>query len=245
MRWDIKSQCLRTNNGNKIYSCNHIVAEINALGLAHLPLDGEAYWHGPEYSFSYLNGKVRRKQSSAETAFLQYHIFDLARYGESISKFARLSQLLDLFSDPIVKGSKTLFLVPYNTTSGDSESVDLSFEKALNGGYEGIMICDPCSSYMEGKGKWMWKHKPVYDAEFAFDGFEYAAEGRNVGTFAAIRLKMVDGRTFTCSGINDDMKQQLLSSPPPKWQPITVEYGDLSDTGVPIFPRFKAVRYDQ
>jgi len=243
MRWDVESQCLRTNNGIKVKSCDHIVEQIIAAGMDDMPLDGESYYHGPEHTFSDINGKTRRKVSSKETEFLEYHLFDLAEYDRRLSKRFRVGNLktyeLHLTQFP------NLRIVP----SRVARPVDIYtiFKDFLEDGYEGIMISDPFSYYQSGRSKCMWKHKPVYDAEFPFMGIEYATEGRNkvLGLFSSIILGMPDGSTFRCSGISDKDKRTLLASPPPIGTPITIEYGDLSDTGTPLFPRFKGIRWDQ
>jgi hypothetical protein len=106
------------------------------------------------------------------------------------------------------------------------------------------MISDRFGIYTTGKGKWMWKFKPIYDAEFAFVRLVPALEGRNLATFAAIELRMDDGQTFTCSGISDEIRAKLFKNPPAVGAPVTIEYGDMFESGVPIFPRYKDVRYD-
>jgi len=65
-----------------------------------------------------------------------------------------------------------------------------------------------------------------------------------MSTFAAMELRMDDGQIFTCSGFDDVTRLKLFKNPPKPDTPITIEYGDLSDTGVPIFPRYKDIRYD-
>jgi len=242
IRWDVIHQCFRFNSGIMVGSCDHLVEQIRATQhMRYLPVDGEAYTHDPAISFSTINGLARRKKSSKETEVLEFHCFEIALYEHLHTKIERLTYIEKMFQyEPDMPG---LQRVPWTVV--DKSKVDAVFRLHLECRYEGIMICDPDYQYMEGKGEWMWKYKPVYDAEFGFVGFEYATEGRNVGMFAALVLAMPDGRTFTCAGIGDKTKQELLANPPAKGTPMTIEYGDLSDTGIPIFPRFKAVRYDQ
>jgi len=244
MRWNPTKEALYTNNGNRVGSCDHIVGQIMANEeLRKWPLDGESYWHGPEYTFSYINGKTRRKQSSKETEFLQFHIFDLALYDyASMEKLNRLEFIKKMFGQGSV-GNK-LLRVPYGVLA--PADIPQAFKATLEKGYEGVMIFNPTAPYTEGKqAGTAWKWKPTHSREDAFVGFEYATEGRNVGTFAAIRLRMEDGQEFTCAGISDDRKLALLKNPPHVGEPCTIEFGDLSDSGVPIFPRFVDTRWDE
>ena len=63
-------------------------------------------------------------------------------------------------------------------------------------------------------------------------------------TFAAIELMMEDGQIFTCSGISDKRRMEIFKNPPAVEAPITIEFGDWSDTGIPIFPRYVDERFD-
>ena len=244
IRWDVTHQCFRFNSGLMVQSCDHLVERVRqSEKLRYLPLDGEAYNHDTAISFSTINGLARRKQSSADTEVLQLHLFDIAAYGAPYSKVRRMEIIERLFDEELAMQGASIQQVPWALYA--PADIDRVFKQCLADRYEGIMIADPEARYTEGKGKWMWKWKPVEDREESFDGFEYATEGRNVETFASIRLKMKDGRTFTCAGISDEEKRRLLASPPEIGAPITIEYGALSDTGVPIFPRYKGVRHDE
>lgn len=244
IRWDVTHQCFRFNSGLMVQSCDHLVERVRqSEKLRWLPLDGEAYNHDQAISFSTINGLARRKQSSAETEVLQLHLFDIAAYGAPYTKVRRMEVIERLFDEELVMQGASIQQVPWALYA--PTDIDRVFKQCLADRYEGIMIADPEARYTEGKGKWMWKHKSVHSAEYGFVGFVYATEGRNVGTFASIELMMDDGRTFNCAGISDDTKVKLLKDTPAPGTPITVEYGDLSDTGVPIFPRYVDVRYDQ
>jgi len=243
IRWDVIHQCFRTNSGAMVKSCDHLVEQVRyTKHMKHMPVDGESYNHDGSISFQEINGLTRRQYSNSESEVLQFHIFDIAIYDDKrFPKVARLRMIEKLFEVESIGSG--LVRVPYEI--GPAASVDQVFHQHLAQRYEGIMISDPASIYTEGKGKWMYKWKPVFDAEFKFLGFEYATEGRNVGMFAALRLQMEDGTEFCCSGISDDKKRKLLSNPPAAGTPMTIEFGDKSKDGVPIFPRFKDVRWDQ
>lgn len=243
IRWDVIHQCFRTNSGAMVKSCDHLVEQVrDTKHMKHMPVDGESYNHDGGISFQEINGLTRRQYSSSESEVLQFHIFDIAIYDDKrFPKVARLRMIEKLFE--VESMGSGLVRVPFEI--GPAASVDQVFRQHLAQRYEGIMISDPASTYTEGKGKWMWKYKPVHSHEFSFVGFEYATEGRNVGMFAALRLKMDNGHEFRCSGISDEMKIKLLENQPPIGAPMTVEFGDLSKDGVPIFPRFVDVRWDQ
>lgn len=244
--WQVDDQCFRTNNGNLVRSCDHLVEQVRATRyLKYYPLDGEAYHHDHErYTFSYLNGKVRRQASSAETEFIQFHIFELAMHGITESKVKRLRLLQEMFhmEDRDNTLGTHLIRVPYEI--GDPGHRTPYYHKCLADKYEGIMLSDATANYQTGKGKWMWKWKPEHSAEYKFVRLVPALEGRNVNTFASIELMMEDGQTFTCAGISDERKLKILANPPAPGSPITVEFGDWSNTGIPIFPRYVDERYD-
>jgi len=244
VRWDVESQCLRTNNGIMVQSCDHIVKQILATRwMKHLPIDGEMYHHDHDaYTFSYINGKVRRKSSSAETEFLQFHIFELAMFGNADFDKAKRLQLIEKLFQAEENLGEHLIRVSYK--HGYSFDVESYFRECLKDKYEGIMISDRSGIYTTGKGKWMWKFKPVHSAEHKFVRLVPALEGRNMKTFAAIELMMEDGQIFTCSGISDKRRMEIFKNPPAVEAPITIEFGDWSDTGIPIFPRYVDERFD-
>lgn len=245
--WDVMQQCLRTNNGIMVQSCDHVVREILATKwMQHLPLDGEMYHHDHEaYSFSYINGKVRRKQSNEETEFLQFHIFDLAMFGNrDFNKLQRLELVEKMFKAEAMKDTlgEHLVRVPYE--QGDASRLQSYFRECLANKYEGLMASDEYGICTSGKGRWMYKHKPVHSAEYKFVRLVPALEGRNLSTFASIELQMDDGNTFCCSGITDERRAEIFKNSPAVGAMITVEFGDKSDNNVPIFPRYVDERHD-
>jgi ATP-dependent DNA ligase len=248
MRWIPQYQALFTNSGIKVGSMDHVVEQIMATKfMKYLPLDGEAYNHEAYVAglpFQEINGRARRKKTDDETRELKFNIFDFAEFNETqLLKIKRLRMIEQLMEDVEPTVGDDLVRVPYAELSM-SEIAPYNAE-ALRLGYEGIMICHPHHVYVSGKGGWMWKWKPAYDQEYKFVRLVPALEGRNMATFAAIEVMMDNGKTFCLSGISDDMRKKLFKNPPAPGTPITVEYGDKSADDVPIFPRFKDVRWDQ
>ncbi len=232
--WDPGKGILTTKTGWPITSAPHIVEAVLSSGLADYPLDGEIYKHG--LAFQKINGLAQREKPDNETAQLEFHCFDIAIPETPCHE--RIALLSNFNTMPPLKAVPT-FLVR------DFQEISLFYERFVKAGYEGIILRDPAETYHEGRGPWLLKIKPEREMEATLIGLNPATPGsKNEGTFGSLLLELEKGKTFKCfAGLSEADRQSLLKKTP-LGKPVTVIYGELSTAGIPVSPRFKAVRWD-
>jgi ATP-dependent DNA ligase len=235
---------LYTRGGHLITSVPHIVAGLE-LFFPTTNLDGELYH--PTVHFNDINGAARRIEPTSNSLKLEYHVFD--RLIEGISQQNRLAfnkhWLAKLPKDSFIKRVPTNEVTPGH--------LDFALRLYLSQGFEGMVVRAPDAYYRPGRhvGN-LWAIKPVYEVEAMFLGFLPPGEDTSLhqSTFGSLLLKLPgNGRTFSCSGINEDERERLWNDPPEEGTWITVKFGawssDHPDKAVPLFPRFKCIRWDK
>lgn len=250
--WNPETQTLHTRNGRRITSCTYLESAIKDYHLSHLPLDGELC-HA-DLSFQKLNGLINQKKTTDEHSNIQFHIFDLMDEGSKQSK--RIAKLNAYAGRGIWRFVKFFFTDnPPQTLSGkpvlnfvetkvvrSQKQLDRYYDEYLKAGYEGMIMRYPEATYKNYRAHCLKKIKPVYDCEAKLIGFEPATTHLHKNTFGSLILELA-GQRFKCSGMSEETRWELWQDKP-IGADITVEYGDMTDRGVPRFPRFKAVRYD-
>jgi len=221
--WNKDTAQLYTRNGNVITSCDHIIAEIYALGLQNQPLDGEIY--ATALPFETINGLVRKQQPEADTLKLQYHLFDVIN-GQSATDRAKWLQCIK--PSAIIKPVATFF-----TTHSKLQELYQCF---LDSGCEGMIIRDPNSTAV-------YRVKPVQDMEATLIGFQPTTSLAHQHSFGSLILQLPSGKTFKCAGFSEAQRHQLWQQQP-LGQLVTILFKGLTANGIPREPRFKAIRHD-
>ncbi len=202
-----------SRNGKELVNFEHIKRQFakHARFLKEpMVFDGEVM----SSSFQDLMRQVHRKSDvSADDAVL--HLFDILslkefQAGRSSIPQAERSAALKVWYNPIqdhVPSIKILGheLVDLDTDAGRSQFTAIN-QRAIEGGYEGIMIKDPTAPY-ECKRTTAWlKQKPYIEVSLTIVGFEEGT-GRNAGKLGAIIVEGVDDgkliRTNVGSGLTD------------------------------------------
>ena len=234
---------LYTRNNNLITSVPHIVAGLE-LFFPDTDLDGELF-HST-MPFNEINGASRRIEPTSNSLQLEYHVFD--RPIEGMIQQNRLHLNKEILS--VLPKNSFIKAVSYcQTTPGH---LDYVLRWHLSLGFEGIVVRAPLSYYREGRhvGN-LWAIKPSYEVEAMFLGFLPPGEDTSLhlDTFGSLLLKLPNGRTFSCSGLTEIERVRLWNDPPKEGTWITVKFGawssDHPEKAVPIFPRFKCVRWDK
>lgn len=225
------TKILSSRNGHPINSVPHIIEELSEIGL---PLDGEIYRH--DMPFQKINGLTRRKTPSEETARLEFHVFDIASNDNQKARWSEVWHLKAL-------NSTRLSAYRVKTELIKTEIVERFFSSCLADGYEGIILRHPMNYYIYERSQGMLKIKPTYEAEAILISFNPTDSDKNQETFGSLRLRLDSGIEFNCSGLTDSDRSELWQERP-IGRRITFKYGALSSDGVPVFPRFKAVRWD-
>ncbi|MBE9595126.1 MAG: hypothetical protein IMF19_16800 [Proteobacteria bacterium] len=228
---------LYSRGGHRITSVPHIVKELEKIA-PDIDLDGELYHNS--MPFNRINGAARRIEPTPDSFCLEYHVFD------TISEYAtQTSRLRDIIAIP-----KSHVIKPLERVVIILQEIDWFLEDYLSRGYEGIILRHTTAPYREGRhvGN-IWAIKPVYEIEAIFLGFLDGETDLHSNTFGSMLLKLSNGRNFSCSGFTENAREALWNSPPKRGTEITIKFGAWShedpEKRVPLYPRFKAVRWDK
>jgi ATP-dependent DNA ligase len=191
---------------------------------------------------------------------LWYHEDGLySRGGHLITSVPHIvARLETFFPDTDLDGELYHPTMPFNDINGAARRIEpslnsMKLEYHVFDRLEGMVVRAPEACYRPGRhvGN-LWAIKPVYEVEATFLGFLPPGEDTSLhqSTFGSLLLKLPEGgRTFSCSGISEDEREKLWNNPPKEGTLVTVKFGawssDHPDKAVPLFPRFKAIRWDK
>jgi ATP-dependent DNA ligase len=232
--WDPDRSELNTRNGRSITSVPHIIKAIKSCSLSDFPLDGEIFCQ--DLPFQKINGLVGAEVPNEECGILEFHCFDIAMPGATNADRCRLLRTM--------KGTRSVKIVETHEVTNCEDLTSL-YNDYLRSGYEGIIVRRPEAFYKFGlDGDWMLKIKPVFELEATLIGFNVESEGGSGISFKSLSLQLKTGQKFNCTGLNA-MDRAMLWETQPIGSQVTVIYGALTDRGVPMFPRFKGLRWDK
>ena len=211
-----------SRNGKELVNFPHIVEQIKktVTGISEpVVLDGEVM----SSSFQDLMKQVHRK-SNVQSSDAVLHLFDMlpledfqnGRWGKPQSyRIGRLTAWKDLWREetPNVEVLDHE-LVDLDTEAGQQKFREIN-QRAVAGGYEGIMIKDPDAAY-ECKRTTAWlKLKPFIEVSLNVTALEEGT-GRNVGRLGALVCSgSDDGKQITVnvgSGFSDSDRDQFWSN---------------------------------
>ena len=201
-------------------------------GFPSFALDGEL-WIGRE-RFSDTLSIVRKKRPHDGWADIRYMIFDTPEIPGGFEQRIRTAQ--EWF-----KVSPSLYAVVIEQEICQNEKHLLQRLKeieSLNG--EGIILRKPGSSYINRRSNTMLKVKSFSEAE-AVVVEHIPGSGRNKGRLGSVLVELPDGKRFAIgSGFSDHDR----NNPPPIGSLITFKHYGFTESGIPRFASFKAVRAD-
>jgi len=215
-----------TRNGHPIIGVEHITGALTDLG--HTSLDGEVLIPGEHFQVS--SGQIRSENPSADAV---YYVFDNAAPNVRFEK--RLERLNELTFPDCVKLVKH---VPIKSL----EDIDRNFSKALNAGYEGLVLKNASHLYAPSRSKHWLKVKAVESVELQVLGV-YEGEGKwrgmaggCIGLYKGVEVRASAGRLTEAEKIqvweNRDMYVGQL---------IEVLYHETTPTGSLRHPRMKSM----
>lgn len=168
-----------TRNGHKILGLDHLKEQIDP---AIPKLDGELQLPGIDFDSS--SGKIRSHASEEE---VKLHIIDLPVFG--IPKLERYQQSL-YYGD--MCGPQVTVLK--NILIRNEVMCDRNFDKALAGGYEGLVLVKPNSFYEEKRSKFWRKRKDSDTHDLPIVSFEPGKEGKQYEyTLGAMIVELPSG----------------------------------------------------
>lgn len=224
----------------QIKSCPHIVAEIEKSFVADIVLDGELYNHEFKKNFEHIVHLVRQdKKPDPQCTDVQYHVYDTvndASFGNRIDKLVKCFtigkpkfQYLKLVDTYLIK---------------EEFEIQLWFNEFVKLGYEGAMLRNNSSKYLNKRSYDLQKVKEFDDAEFDIIGID-EGRGKLSGHVGAFLCRTGDGKDFLAkmSGDTTNLKAYFLDHKLWKGKRLTVKYQGLTGAnGVPRFPVGVAIR---
>lgn len=220
---------LRSKNGNAI-EAPHIATDLAGRIPDGVVLDGELYKHGVPFS------KIAKAVKSGKCADLEFVVFDVFFEGNFTNADYSTRRK---YVEQLLAGSEVCRVVPQKEYM---VSTIRQLEKEAAGyvasGYEGAIFRRD-SHWRAGRHGDIVKLKPVRDAEFCIVSLEKTKTGR-----LTLILKTDSGETFRCSvGMTADERKALYENRAElSGAPATVEFQELTERGVPRFPRLKEIR---
>ena len=207
-----------TRNGKVLENFSHIsdslLANIDDLGRSYV-LDGEVVSN----SFQALMKQVHRKDDvqAGDARLMLFDIIPLSEFqkGKSVMGQKRRTALLKTL-EPIFDKCGSIDVIEQEEVDLDSFVGELQFKefnkRAIDAGFEGIMIKDPNAVY-ECKRSTSWlKQKPFIEVSLEVKDVEEGT-GKNEGRLGALVLEGVDdGKTIyvNCgSGFSDDDRNEF------------------------------------
>ena len=258
-------------------ACSHIAAnEFVQKFFEMYPdaiLDGELYNHELKDDFNKIVSLVKKTKPKAEdleesAKLVQYHCFDSYYPSEPQLVYSeRKTRLLNIFEQngwvrhnlyDVNKDSFYLVGLTWIHYFGkgwkleswtvDSESlVELSIEKTVERGYEGIMLKKDVP-YFFGRSFDMLKYKKFFDKEYRIVDFE-EGNGNLAGIAAAVICETEDGQTFKAGvmGTQDYARDLFSFKDLYKGKMATIVYQALTPVqngkgGVPRFGKMREIR---
>lgn len=209
----------------------------------HLPLDwamdGEFYKHG----FSCQQIISLCKKNRPESAEIGYHVYDLAIPDHT---FKQRNALVTGWFNERKKALKNNIYRAKTRITEYEVILKEHYKNCLSDGFEGMMIRLPDGLYEFGhRSKSLLKLKPTADAEFVVDRVRTGV-GKMDGC-AIFVCKTAEGKTFECMMAcpQKERQEQWKHKEDFYGRKLTVMYQDLTDDGIPRFPRGKCFREEK
>jgi DNA ligase-1 len=218
--WD--GRVLRFRGGGEVQAPRWFVDR-----LPPQPLDGEL-WLG-RGRFEALSGLVRRGQpDDAAWRELQYQVFELPAAG---GRFAERSAALQALC-------RQLGFAPLQALAQqpvvDRAALQRRLDQVIAAGGEGLVLHRADAPQATGRGPWLYKHKPLHDAE-ALVLAHLPGQGRLAGRLGALRVRSDAGMVFDIgTGFSDADR----AAPPAVGQRISFSHRGFTAGGVPRFASY-------
>lgn len=214
----------------------HIVEELELLDLPDgTVLDGELYNHDYRDRFEELTSFIKRPEPKPGCEAVEYHVYDT------------VNQWTFEFRQHFVEYNvEALHLMPVETINVEDESAMWeAFAHFTEQGYEGLIVRNWDSAYVNKRSYDLQKVKEFDDAEFQIVN---VVEGRGKLAGKGIFVcATADGDTFQCkmTGPLEDLAEYLEHKERYVGHLLTVQYfGITNASSVPRFPVGLRVRED-
>ena len=200
-------------------------------GLPAEPLDGEL-WLG-RGRFEAVSGLLRRAwPEPTGWRALRYQVFELpAAAGSFADRAARLQALAAEASE---SGPAAVWAALPQAPAQGRAWLAQRLAAVLAAGGEGLMLHRADAPQASGRGPWLYKHKPLHDAE-ALVLAHQPGQGRLQGRLGALRVRSDAGAVFDIgTGFSDADRRQA----PAVGQRITFTHRGFTAGGMPRFASY-------
>lgn len=220
-----------------ITSVPHIIEEIEAVfGHKDIVLDGELYNHAFKSDFEKIVSLVRQEDPGEGFELVQYHIYDQVSNDYFEDRYDKLTEMMEM--------QETVYITLVPTVEVENEEhVMARFDQAIAMGFEGVMIRNSKSPYVNKRSTDLLKVKEFQDDEFDIIGIE---EGRGKLAGHAIFVCMNEaGSTFLAKMKGETSRLKKYFEDHSLWigKKLTVQYQGLTGREkVPRFPVGIAIR---
>lgn len=220
-----------------IISVPHIQRQIESLGFNDLIFDGELYHHDMKAEFEKIVSLVRQEIPAEGHEVVQYHVYDAPNLKEGfLSRQSFVATILLGIPQP------NLVFVSTGMVHREYEIPEF-LEEALEEGYEGIMLRNLTSPYVNKRSYDLQKVKVFDDSEFDIIGVK---EGRGkMQGLAIFECVTPEGNPFEAKleGELSGLKKYFDDHSLWTGKKLTVRYqGFTGKNKVPRFPIGVAVR---
>eukprot|EP00668_Euglena_longa_P016283 GGOE01020519.1.p1 GENE.GGOE01020519.1~~GGOE01020519.1.p1 ORF type:complete len:644 (-),score=189.63 GGOE01020519.1:153-2084(-) len=196
-------------------------------------LDGELFSGRKKFQFTV--GVVKSSAKAPLWRSLTYQVFDVPSLKKPFEE--RITFLEERFGER--KGLEFVRVVEHTRCGGIGDLLAKLKVVEREGG-EGLMLRQPGSMYVGVRSNTLLKVKSIHDYEAKVIAHE-RGKGKNADRTGALLCILPNGKKFSVgSGLTD--KDRI--SPPKLGTIITFRFQELTDSGVPRFPRYMGVRAD-
>lgn len=224
---------LYSRKNKEFVNCNHIIEEIQQIGIGHYELDGEIYKHGMD--FNSITGLVKKSKNLVDASALEFHIFDFI----SNLVFSDRNDSLGL----LIRNSNILKKVTHKELLDFKNNIKKIHDDYCLQGYEGVMLRWGNEPYIQGRTDKLLKVKIFQDAECKVLDIT-PGKGKNANTIGRWIVLQENGKVCKVSptGTKEfnqeifDNKQNYIG------KAITVKFQGYTPDGIMRFPTFKGVR---
>jgi ATP-dependent DNA ligase len=226
---------LWTRTRKPIVSMPHVVSAIEALNISDIILDGELYNHDYRDKFEEIVSLVRPEYVKPNANIVQYHIFDIVSDKAYELRLRALERFIKSF------GSGPLIYVETIEVKTEEELME-AFTKFRTEGYEGAIVRNTNSEYVNKRSNDLQKIKEFDDAEFVI---EEVIDGRGrMANKAIFTCSTDDGNQFSVKMEGSLERLETIYNNPHTviGKKLTVRYQGYTNGNVPRFPIGISVR---
>lgn len=228
-------------NGMNLLSRNNKIIQAPQWFIKSLPskypLDGEL-WIKRNF-FNETSGIIRKKiPVDEEWKNVKFRVFDIPTLDKKILFEERIEMIKTLESNIVIPVSHTKIESNFHFMEIHNHFVKIMAE--------GTMIRAPQSPYEGKRSKYLLKHKNFQDTDAIVYGYQEGT-GRLKGKLGSLLVYLKDNpqiKTKIGSGFTDQ-EREYYEQKYPEGTIISIKYNDKSLKGVPRFPVYAGIRFEQ